>query len=239
MNQLSIFTATNNHNAPAALTMTSREIAELTGKAHLHVLRDIRNMLEDLELTESSFGSSYKDSTGRTLPAFDLPKDLTLTLVAGYSVPLRHRIVTRWLELEAAQQPKAPAVPSSFREALLLAAQQQEVIEKQSAALALAAPKATAYDTVVADKMPTVNRYCRMFDGVNQNKVKDSLKARGYLYKCKKGYRVYAKFAEHFREKYDEAQGEATIFPTASGKVILAQLYHGGLLQMKKGHTPV
>lgn len=32
-----------------ALTMTSREIAELTGKRHDNVMRDIRTMLDDLE----------------------------------------------------------------------------------------------------------------------------------------------------------------------------------------------
>lgn len=68
------------------LTMTSREIAELTGKRHADVMRDIRNMLEDLGLTERSFASSYVDGTGRTLPMYDLPKDLTITLVSGYSV---------------------------------------------------------------------------------------------------------------------------------------------------------
>ena len=31
-----------------ALTMTSREIAELTGKRHDNVMRDIRTMLDDL-----------------------------------------------------------------------------------------------------------------------------------------------------------------------------------------------
>ncbi|MEA3639922.1 MAG: Rha family transcriptional regulator [Lamprobacter sp.] len=33
----------------AALSMTSKEIAELTGKTHAHVMRDIRAMVDRLE----------------------------------------------------------------------------------------------------------------------------------------------------------------------------------------------
>ena len=57
--------------------MTSREIAELAGKQHKHVLRDIRNMEESWEkVTGSKFGlSEYEDPTGRKLPEYQLTKD--------------------------------------------------------------------------------------------------------------------------------------------------------------------
>lgn len=88
---------------PAVLTMSSREIAELTGKLHTHVLRDIRVMLEGLGVAETKFGSSYIDPTGRSLPCFNLPKRETMILVSGYSVVLRARIIDRWMELTRAQ----------------------------------------------------------------------------------------------------------------------------------------
>lgn len=75
--------------------MSTREIAELTGKEHRHVMRDAREMLEQLGEDVSSFGQMSPDAYGRPQPVLNLPKDLTLTLVAGYSVPLRHHIVTR------------------------------------------------------------------------------------------------------------------------------------------------
>lgn len=40
-------------------------------------------MLNELGEAESIFGSSYQDITGRTLPMFNLPKDLTITLISG------------------------------------------------------------------------------------------------------------------------------------------------------------
>ena len=61
-------------------------------------------MLEALGEGESKFGSSYDGGNGRMYTEYHLPKDLTITLVSGYRVDLRHRIVTRWLELE--EQPK-------------------------------------------------------------------------------------------------------------------------------------
>ena len=89
--------------------MTSREIADLTGKEHFNVKRDIRSMLDELGIDALSFEGMSQDAYGRPLEIFALPKDLTITLVSGYSVVMRHRIVTRWMELEASRgQPVGP-----------------------------------------------------------------------------------------------------------------------------------
>lgn len=84
-------------------TMTSLEIAALTEKHHSHVLRDIREMLDQLKITASSFGASYKDSSGKKNACFNLQKRETLILVSGYSVAMRAKIIDRWQELESAQ----------------------------------------------------------------------------------------------------------------------------------------
>ncbi|HEX5285649.1 MAG TPA: Rha family transcriptional regulator [Polaromonas sp.] len=129
--------------------MSSREIAELTGKRHDNVMADIRNMLEELlnspefsgQHDEKAWGNihgTYKDKTGRTLACVNLPKDLTITLISGYNVTMRHRIVTRWQELEAA--PQAVALPQNFGEALRVAAENWERAQVAEQALALAAP---------------------------------------------------------------------------------------------------
>jgi len=57
-------------------TMTSLEIAELTGKQHKHVMQAIRNMEPAWEkVTGLKFQlSGYKDSTGRSLPCYQLTK---------------------------------------------------------------------------------------------------------------------------------------------------------------------
>jgi phage regulator Rha-like protein len=90
--------------------MTSKEIAELTGKQHFHVRRDIEEMLKQLGKDALNFEQMSQDSYGRPLAVYCLPKDLTITLVSGYNVVMRHRIVTRWQELEAKQD--TPALPN-------------------------------------------------------------------------------------------------------------------------------
>lgn len=64
--------------------MTSLEIAEVTGKQHAHIMRDIRKLLSQ-GVTASNFGlSEYKDTTGRKLPCFSLTPKGCLILASGY-----------------------------------------------------------------------------------------------------------------------------------------------------------
>ncbi|WP_244647857.1 Rha family transcriptional regulator [Pseudomonas sp. CFBP 13727] len=51
------------HRAVTRHVMSSREIAEVTGKRHDHVIRDVRRMLFELEITCPKFGASYQDET--------------------------------------------------------------------------------------------------------------------------------------------------------------------------------
>lgn len=83
--------------------MSSREIAKLTGKRHDNVMADCRKMLEALNLQSPEFLGDYQDERGRTYQEFWLDQDLTLTLMTGYSIPLRHKVATRWRQLESGE----------------------------------------------------------------------------------------------------------------------------------------
>lgn len=90
-------------------TMSSREIAELTGKRHDNVMRDIRNMMSDLGVLKSE--DTYRHpSNGQEYGMFNLNKEETLCLVAGYHAKLRMAIIKRWSELE--EEVKQPALPA-------------------------------------------------------------------------------------------------------------------------------
>jgi phage antirepressor YoqD-like protein len=131
-----------------AQKMSSREIAELTGKRHDHVLRDIEKMLSDLGETSPQIWGDLEDSYGRPQRVAFLPKRETLILVSGYSVTMRARIIDRWQELESVHQAMNLVIPRSLPEALRLAADEAEKRAEAEAKLAIAAPKAEALDRI-------------------------------------------------------------------------------------------
>nr|WP_314367675.1 phage antirepressor KilAC domain-containing protein [uncultured Acinetobacter sp.] len=117
--------------------MSSREISELTGKTHSHVLRDIRQMLDSLDdpiLVHEEY-QELKDSRSYT-SEFLLNKNLSITLMTGYDVNARHKINVRWQELEAqVAKPIDPmkllADPHALRNALLTYSEKVIELEQQ------------------------------------------------------------------------------------------------------------
>lgn len=95
-----------------SITMSSREIAELTGKQHQHVKRDIEKMLNELDEDASKFGHIYFDSMNREQTEFSLNRDLTETLLLGYSAPLRRKVLARLRELEGIVAGSSLAIPN-------------------------------------------------------------------------------------------------------------------------------
>lgn len=146
-------------------TMTSLEIAEVTGKRHDSILRDIRNILSQGVDAHNFVETSYTDKSNRQQKCYTLTKKGCLILASGYDVILREKIINRWEELETKERNQYQ-VPQSFAEALMLAAKQQEQIEEQqrqleanskeivelNGAIAEMKPKVTYVDMILASK---------------------------------------------------------------------------------------
>ena len=110
------------------LTMSSREIAELTGKQLSHVHRDFKAMTVDLGFSVDGFnkllmpspnmdqGFTYEMDEQKRIKTIFLNRELTLTLVSGYSAKLRNAIIKRWQALESKQL--QPALPGNIWRAL-------------------------------------------------------------------------------------------------------------------------
>ena len=81
------------------LKMSSIEISQLTGKQHSHVIRDIKKMLLSLDLVNPNmdavdfkgFSFEHREDNGQ-VAIVNLNQELTITLISGYSVKLRHAI---------------------------------------------------------------------------------------------------------------------------------------------------
>jgi len=87
-------------------TMTSLEIAEITGKEHYNILRDIKDEISKLgtERAELIFElSEYKDTTGRKLPMYIANVQGILQLGARYSADVRYRLIEKVTKKEVSQ----------------------------------------------------------------------------------------------------------------------------------------
>lgn len=128
------------------LTMTSREIAELTGKRHPDVKRDIEVMMTQLQEDVSKFAHTYQDAMNRSQTEYALDREHTECLVTGYNAMLRMKVIKRLHELEGNQP---PALPQTLPEALRLAADLAEEKQQLENQLAIAAPKIQFVDSYV------------------------------------------------------------------------------------------
>ncbi|TYP89467.1 Rha family phage regulatory protein [Sphingobacterium allocomposti] len=166
-------------------TMSSREIAELTGKTHDNVLKAIRNMEEAwVKVTGVKFNvSEYKDPTGRKLPMYELTKKESLYVATKFNDEARARLILRWEELENSKQFQ---VPSSLSEALRLAANQAEQIEQQQKQLEEQKPKVLFADAVSASKTTVlIGELAKIIKqngyDIGQNRLFDYMRKNGYL----------------------------------------------------------
>lgn len=128
-------------------TMSSREIAKLTGSDHSNVLKTIRNYI----IRGVVFGNEalYRnEQNGQLYPEFNLDYRNTMVVVSGYSAELRAIIIDRWQELES--QALKPQLPDFTNPVEAARAWANEVEAKQIAQqhLAIAAPKAEYFDRV-------------------------------------------------------------------------------------------
>lgn len=155
--------------ATQATTMSSREIAELCDKQHDNVLRDTRKMLQDIGIDGLKFEGMYRDAYGREKNCFNLPKDLTVTLITGYRVDLRYKVIKRLEELETQAKSQAPAVPNFMdpvqaAEAWIAAYKAQQIAQQkvqELQPLATVGARAASHDH-------SLNRFMRTLAGVSR-----------------------------------------------------------------------
>ena len=97
-------------------TITSLEIAELTGKQHKNLMRDIRKMEIAWEKVNGLKFElvEYRDQKGELRPCYQLNKTECLYIATKFNDEQRAKLVLRWQELELQEQERKQqlALPS-------------------------------------------------------------------------------------------------------------------------------
>ena len=93
-------------------TMTSLEIAELTGKQHKNLMRDIRKMeiawekVQGLKFELSSRIYNLPNGGTKEVPCYVLTKTECLYIATKFNDEARAKLVLRWQELEMRNLPR-------------------------------------------------------------------------------------------------------------------------------------
>ena len=135
-------------------TMTSLEIAELTGKQHKDVMKAIRNMEPAWVKVQGRkfalLSRIYKLPNGGTkeVPCYQLTKTECLDIATKVNDEARARLVLRWQELESEKlrvKSEKLRVKSENRGMLLLGCSDEEILEEA--------------DDIIGEELQELNKY--------------------------------------------------------------------------------
>src|SRR5699024_4914764 len=177
------------------------DIAEIIGKRHADVMRDIRKELKELgeEIDQRIFALvEYSDKKGEKRPCYQFGKDGAMQLSLKYDAKTRYRVIKRIEELENQGNKQ---LPGTYKEALLQLVEQVEknerletnnlVLEQRVGALK---PKADYTDIILKNKgLVLISQIAKDYgmSAIEMNKLLHKLKVQ---YKRGKQWLLYAKY---------------------------------------------
>ena len=224
--------------------MTSLEIAEVTGKRHDHILRDIRNEMKAIgKIAEPIFGeSSYKDKNNQKRPCYTFGKKGAMQLALKYDAKTRYKVIERIEELE---NQNTTTLPTTYKEALLQLVEKVEEIEKLETSNAVLSqqnqelqPKATYYDLVLQNKsLLSVSKIAKDY-GMSAIALNKKLHELGVQYKQGDIWLLYAKYQDKgytqtHTHVIDTDKSKVSTRWTQKGRLFIYQLLkENGILPM-------
>lgn len=124
--------------------MSSLEIAEMTGKRHADVMRDIDRELAKLGEDERRFASVYLGGNGERRPCYTLPGEYLLFIASAYDARLRMQIIRHWSALNNGTATPVPDAANVFVQRLIaggIEGRRQQLQKDEALALSFTDPK--------------------------------------------------------------------------------------------------
>lgn len=215
----------------AALTMTSREIAELVESRHADVCRTIERLMDGGSISRYAPTAYTHPQNGQQYTEFHIYQRDSYVIVAQLSPQFTARLVDRWQELE---QRAATALPdfTNPAEAARAWAAQYEAREALESKVAADAPKVAFAEAVRAiDGACHIEKIAKTL-GIGRNKLFRRLRADGILLENNLPYQKYIDrdyFTVVEQQPYTDSKGVThatfTTMVTGAGQVFLAKRY--------------
>jgi phage antirepressor YoqD-like protein len=193
-------------------TMTSLQIAEVTGKRHSDVLEAIRNMEPAWEkVAQRRFPlGSYKDSNNQSRPCYYLNKRECLYIATKFNDEARAKLILRWEELENANHKNVLALPDFTNpaeaarawaeqyESRMLEAKRADEAEQQVLQLAAEVekmqPKVSYYDMILNNKSTVLVTQIAQDYGMSAKAFNKTLNELGVQRKVNDQWILYASY---------------------------------------------
>lgn len=226
------------------IKMTSLDIAEIVGKKHQHVMRDIRIEIESLGVKtgQSIFGqSSYINSQNKKQPCYSFGKDGAMQLALKYDAKTRFKVIKRIEELENQQaELRKPSymIDDPIERAQKWIAEQTETKElKQENELMK--PKAAYHDLVLQSKsLLAIGKIAKDY-GIGAQTLNNILHELGVQYKQSGTWMLYYKYqdkgyAQTKTYTVDAERSNVHLYWTQKGRLFIYDI-----LKEKKGIVPL
>lgn len=194
----------------------SLTVAEVFGKRHDHVLRDIEVQIEKLheagehEFSLLNFGeSTYTNERGREYKRFLLTEEAFTLVAMSYTTPEAMKMKVRFIEefkrmrAELEKQKQPFKLPTTYKEALLQLVEQverNEQLQLQNAQkdqiIKELQPKATYYDLILQNKsLISISKIAKDY-GMSAMKMNQLLHELGIQYKQGDCWLLYSKYQD-------------------------------------------
>lgn len=187
--------------------LDSRNVAEMTGKKHSHLMRDIAGYIRDIEpdpkLDSAKFfiPSTYVDKNNQVRKCYLLPKQGCEFVANKMTGKKGNQFTAQYVSLfnQMKQHIEAPSkfiIPKTFSEALRLAADQAEQLEKQK-------PKVEYFDSQMRNPgLMTTTEIAKDY-GWSAITLNKELSKRHIIFKQGKHWVLYQEYAGKGYAQYE------------------------------------